>query len=95
MSGAYEDPKRRAEIDLLLADLEYRIAQIRESQVSTTQLAVQATLGGEELRLSNRRFLVTAMAASATLLAAGAGLFAVGAAIWKPPTPTIIQMPAH
>jgi hypothetical protein len=44
--------------------------------------------------MTDRRFLITAIAAGATLLAAGVGLFAAGASIWKTPAPIVIQLPA-
>lgn len=92
MSSTYDDPKRRAEIDLLFLDIEHRIAQIRASQAQVGQLAADTDLKRQDHRLADRRFLVAAIAAAATLLAAGAGLFAAGAVIWKPPAPIVIHV---
>ena len=93
MSSTYDDPKRRAEIDLLFLDIEHRIEQIRATRGQIIQQAADTDLKRAELRLTDRRFLVSVIAGAAALLAAGAGLFAAGAAIWKQPAPIIIQVP--
>lgn len=92
MSSTYDDPKRRAEIDLLFLDIELRIAQIRESQVKVAQIAASTTLTDTENRLAYRRFLIAALGAAAALIAAGGGLFAAGSVIWKPATPIVIHV---
>jgi hypothetical protein len=95
MSSTYDDPKRRAEIDLLFLDIEHRIEQIRATRSQIGQLAADTDLKRVELRMTDRRFFITTVMAGATLLAAGAGLFAAGAAIWKQPAPIVVQLPAR
>lgn len=92
MSGYQDDQERRAQIDLLLLDLEHRIAQVRESNVRAAELAASMQLNITDIRLADRRFWIAAIAAGATLVAAGGGLFAAGAAIWKAPTPIVVQV---
>jgi uncharacterized membrane protein len=92
MSGIYDDPRRRAELDLLFLDIEHRIEQIRASHAQVSQLAADADLKRLDLRMSDRRFLVALIGAAAALLAAGAGLFAAGAVLWKQPVPIVIHV---
>lgn len=93
MSSTYDDPKRRAEIDLLFLDIEHRLEQIRATRGQIVLQAADTDLKRADLRLTDRRFLVSLVAGAAALLAAGAGLFAAGATLWKQPAPIIIQVP--
>lgn len=94
MSSTWDDPKRRAEVDLLFLDIEHRIAQIRASHAQVGQLAADADLKRAELRLIDRRFYLSVIGGAAALLAAGAGLFAAGATLWRQqPAPIVIQVP--
>lgn len=90
----HDDAERRARIDLLLLDIECRIAEIAATRGSIGQISADTAVAREEFRTSDRRFIITVIAASATLLAAGGALFAAGSAIWKAPTPIVIQMQA-
>ena len=78
MSGAWDNPKRKAEVDLIFLDIEKRIEEIRATRGKINQQAADTDLKRAELRLIDRRFWLSVIGGAAALLAAGAGLFAAG-----------------
>ena len=99
MSGTWDDPKRKAEVDLIFLDIEKRIEEIRATRGKINQQAAETDLSRVDLLLRRQQvfwetpkaiLLVVATTAGVVGAIAGTLGYKIGA---TPPAPIVIQMP--